>query len=145
MSLSFEVLVAMPCLTLCNPTVCSLPSSCIHGIFQARILEWVAISFSRVSMDTVCLILVHKLPPPEMGKSIRFSQCSELQSEAGGWCLWFWKLFTRTFLVLEMGKRLTPTESHQSEHTLGSQARARRASTIPFSEIWMQGRETGRG
>ena len=39
----------------------------------------------------------------------------------------------------------TPTESHQSEHTLGSQARARRASTIPFSEIWMQGRETGRG
>ena len=33
--------------TLCNPMDCSLPGSSIHGLFQARILEWVAISFSR--------------------------------------------------------------------------------------------------
>ena len=32
---------------LCNPMDCSLPGSTIHGIFQARVLEWVAISFSR--------------------------------------------------------------------------------------------------
>ena len=32
---------------LCNPMACSLPGSSVHGIFQARILEWVAISFSR--------------------------------------------------------------------------------------------------
>ena len=32
------------CLTLCNPMNCSLPGSSVHGIFQARILEWVAIS-----------------------------------------------------------------------------------------------------
>ena len=38
---------AQSCLTLCNPMDCSLPGSSIHGIFQARILEWVAISFSR--------------------------------------------------------------------------------------------------
>jgi len=37
------------CLTLCHPMDCSLPGSSIHGIFQARILEWVAISFSRES------------------------------------------------------------------------------------------------
>ena len=37
------------CLTLCNPKNCSLPGSSVHGIFQARILEWVAISFSRGS------------------------------------------------------------------------------------------------
>ena len=37
------------CLTLCDPMDCSLPGSSIHGIFQARILEWVAISFSRRS------------------------------------------------------------------------------------------------
>ena len=41
--------VAQSCLTLCNPMDCSLPGSSIHGIFQARILEWVAISLSRGS------------------------------------------------------------------------------------------------
>ena len=35
--------------TLCNPMDCSLPGSSLHGIFQARILEWVAISSSRGS------------------------------------------------------------------------------------------------
>ena len=39
--------VAQSCLSLCDPTDCSLPGSSIHGIFQARIQEWVAISFSR--------------------------------------------------------------------------------------------------
>ena len=34
--------------TLCNPTDRSLPGSSVHGIFQARILEWVAISFSKL-------------------------------------------------------------------------------------------------
>ena len=37
------------CPTLCDPTDCSLPGSSIPGIFQARVLEWVAISFSRRS------------------------------------------------------------------------------------------------
>ena len=37
------------CPTLCNPVDCSPPGSFIHGILQARILEWVAISFSRAS------------------------------------------------------------------------------------------------
>ena len=34
---------------LCDPMDCSLPGSSIHGIFQAKVLEWVAISFSRGS------------------------------------------------------------------------------------------------
>ena len=38
--------VAQSCPTLCDPMDCSLPGSSIHGIFQARVLEWVAISFS---------------------------------------------------------------------------------------------------
>ena len=41
--------VAQSCLTLCDPMDYSLPGSSIHRIFQARILEWVAISFSRRS------------------------------------------------------------------------------------------------
>ena len=39
-----ESKVAQSAPTLCNPMDCSLPGSTIHGIFQARILEWVAIS-----------------------------------------------------------------------------------------------------
>ena len=41
--------VAQLCPTLCDPMDCSPPGSSIHGIFQARVLEWVAISFSRGS------------------------------------------------------------------------------------------------
>ena len=37
------------CLTLCDPMGCSLPGSSVHGIFQARVLEWGAIAFSRGS------------------------------------------------------------------------------------------------
>ena len=32
------------CLTLCDPVDCSLPGSSVHGIFQARVLEWGAIA-----------------------------------------------------------------------------------------------------
>ena len=41
------VLVAQSCPTLCNPTDCSPPGFSAHGILQARILEWIAIPFSR--------------------------------------------------------------------------------------------------
>ena len=41
--------VAQSCPTLCDPVDCSPPGSSAHGILQARILEWVAISFSRGS------------------------------------------------------------------------------------------------
>ena len=44
-----ESKVAQSCPTLCNPVDYSLPGSSIHGILQAGILEWVAISFSRGS------------------------------------------------------------------------------------------------
>ena len=42
--------VAQSCLILSNPMDCSLPGSSVRGIFQARILEWGAIAFSRVSI-----------------------------------------------------------------------------------------------
>ena len=48
-----ESKVTQSCWTLCNPMDCSQPGSSIHGIFQARVLEWVAIAFSsptRVSL-----------------------------------------------------------------------------------------------
>ena len=39
--------VAQSCPTLCDPMDCSLSGSSVHGIFQTRVLEWIAISFSR--------------------------------------------------------------------------------------------------
>ena len=41
--------VTQSCPALCSPADCKLPCSSVHGIFQARVLEWVAISFSRGS------------------------------------------------------------------------------------------------
>ena len=43
------VLVTQWCLTLCDSMDCSPPGSSVGGILQARILEWVAIAFSRAS------------------------------------------------------------------------------------------------
>ena len=45
-----SVLVAQSCLTLCDPMDCSLPGSSVHGIFQARVLEWGAIAFSHYAL-----------------------------------------------------------------------------------------------
>ena len=49
MSPTQESSVAQWCLTLCNPMDCSSPGSSVRGIFWARILEWVAISYFRGS------------------------------------------------------------------------------------------------
>ena len=46
MTVKSESEVAQLCLTLGNPMDCSLPGSSVHGIFQARVLGWVAIAFS---------------------------------------------------------------------------------------------------
>ena len=43
--IKLKLLIAQSCSTLCNPMDCSLPGSSVHGIFQARILELVAIPF----------------------------------------------------------------------------------------------------
>ena len=43
------MLVAQLCSTLCDPMDCNPPGSSVHEILQARILEWVVISFSRES------------------------------------------------------------------------------------------------
>ena len=47
MKVKSEREVAQSCLTLSDPMDCSLPSSSVHGIFQARVVEWGAIAFSE--------------------------------------------------------------------------------------------------
>ena len=48
MKVKSESEVTQSCPTLSDPMGCSLPGSSVHGIFQARVLEWVAIAFSDV-------------------------------------------------------------------------------------------------
>ena len=49
MKVKNESEVAQSCPTLSNPMDCSLPGSSVHGIFQARVLEWGAIAFSNIN------------------------------------------------------------------------------------------------
>ena len=49
------------CLTLSNPMDCCLPGSSVHGIFQARVLEWVAIAFSGINTT------VYKIANKDLG------------------------------------------------------------------------------
>ena len=64
--------VAQSCPTLCDPIDCSLPGSSVHGILQARVLEWIVISFSRGSSQpraqTQALLYCRPSEPP--GKSL---------------------------------------------------------------------------
>ena len=50
MKVKSESEVDQSCLTLSDPMDCSLPGSSVHGILQARVLEWGAIAFSRSSV-----------------------------------------------------------------------------------------------
>ena len=58
--------VAQSCLTLCNPMDCSPPDSSVHGILQARVLEWVAISFNTEirAKDVYKFIRIFSKPRP---------------------------------------------------------------------------------
>ena len=63
--------ITQSCPTLCDPLDCGLPGSAVHGIFQARILEWAAISFSRgifptqgSNLHVLCLLHFRWSPHP---------------------------------------------------------------------------------
>ena len=47
MKVKSESEVVQSCPTLSDPMDCSLPGSSVHGTFQARVLEWVAVAFSK--------------------------------------------------------------------------------------------------
>ena len=58
MKVKSESKVAQSCPTLSDPMDCSLPGSSVHGIFQARVLEWVAIAFSKTIYDLLKLVFI---------------------------------------------------------------------------------------
>ena len=53
MKVKSESEVVQSCPTLSDPMDCSLPGSSVHGIFQARVLEWCAITFSDINTNAV--------------------------------------------------------------------------------------------
>ena len=53
MKVKSESEVAQSCLMLSDPMDCSLPRSSIHGIFQARVLEWVALPSLMINLDSI--------------------------------------------------------------------------------------------
>ena len=69
MKVKSESEVAQSCLTLSDSMDCSLPGSSVHGIFQARVLEWGAIAFSNSSSGT--LQIRFSLMSQKMQKIIR--------------------------------------------------------------------------
>ena len=63
MKVKSESEVAQSCLTLCDPMDCSPPGSSVHAIFQAKVLEWDAIAFSKINADGDCGYEIKMLAP----------------------------------------------------------------------------------
>ena len=83
-----KVLVVQLCPTLCDPMDCSFPGSSVHGILQARVLEWVAIAFFyRVGKRagqvghwmTMRLHFLTSLSAPRQGPSSLFASALEIK------------------------------------------------------------------
>ena len=69
--------VAQSCLTLCDPMDCSPPGSSVHGILQARILEWVAIDLGSIPG-------LGRSPGEKNGNPLQHS-CLENPMDRGAW------------------------------------------------------------
>ena len=87
MKVKSESEVAQSCLTLSDPMDCSLPDSSVHGIFQARVLEWVS-------------ICSHNIGAPQYIKQILTDIKGEIDSN--------------TIIVGDFNTPLTPMTNHQN-------------------------------
>ena len=63
MKVKSEREVAQSCPTLSHPMDCSPPGSSVHGIFQARVLEWGAIAFLSISLSAIKVLLQKEVKP----------------------------------------------------------------------------------
>ena len=63
MKVKSESEVAQSCPTVSDPMDCSLPGSSVHGIFQARVLEWGAIAFSEQLAGATTNLITHRGQP----------------------------------------------------------------------------------
>ena len=70
MKVKSESEVAQSCLTQSDPMECSLPGSSIHGIFQARVLEWGAIAFSEHNLQQLRITMSFTLKQDKMANQL---------------------------------------------------------------------------
>ena len=116
MKVKSESEVAQSCPTLSDPMDCSLPGSSIHGIFQARVLEWGAIAFSVLSATGIYFTkkweesLLHNsvplFPPQHFWKPAPTLSRSMLEIFIYSWKLSAPWLLIRASLVAQMVKNL---------------------------------------
>ena len=78
MKVKSESEVAQSCPTPSDPMDCNLPGSSVHGIFQARVLEWVAIAFSVLDINTTEMEIC-SLPHKILEQIVVLRNLSELQ------------------------------------------------------------------
>ena len=106
-----ECKLLQSCPTLCSPRGCNLTGSSVHGILQARILEWVAMPFSRGSSDPGIESVSPTSPTPVgmlFTTSAIFSQASFTAAK-------MWKQ-PKCPLIDEWGKKMC-THTHTHTHT----------------------------
>ena len=88
------------CLTLCNPMDCRVPGSTLHGILQVRILEWVAISFSKdlsnsgiKSMSLMSPAFRLLLTPSAIWEALKCKHANILKGKITQICAWLLQYF----------------------------------------------------
>ena len=99
------------CSTLWDPTDCSLPGSSIHGILQARVLEWGAIAFSAYGYNYILFKLSSIQQPFQLNSSFLPKAVYLKSSLNYQVCL---KLMSQTYLVSIQTHRETCCFSHNS-------------------------------
>ena len=95
MKVESESEVTQSCLTLSDPMDCSLPGSSIHGIFQARVLEWGAIAFSWLLVISYSLVPLDSMMV-SMLLIVAPGYCT--LSYGSPICYWKWKLLSCVWL-----------------------------------------------
>ena len=117
------VIAAQSCLTLCSPMDCSLLGSSVHGILQARILEWVATSFSsawkwKVKVKLFSCVWLLATPwtaacqaPPSMGFSRQECWSGLSPYTSSNSCPWSWCCY----LTISSSASLSLTEYYSAK------------------------------
>ena len=108
--------VAQSCPTLRDPMDCSLPGSSVHGIFQARVLEWGAIAFSRPWSRH--LITSSSLSPVHVSSVVKPDGCDLEQL----WTEIYWNLLSTSISLPASSPHLSFPWSHRSHSSSSAES-----------------------